>query len=249
MTPVRKITVMTSRKARVDAPRGPAGLPIHRRFEDVRLQPQGDYATLDFVDGDFTGQDASDARFLECRLQRCCLDGASMRRARLVESMLAECRAASVDLADSVWRESTISGGRMGALTLAGATWAGVRARGCKIGFVSLAGATLEDVVFEACEIGGLDLRAARARSVRFVDCTVDELNVAGCVLSGVDLTGARLRSLIGVESLRGAIISTGQLHDLAPLLASELGIEVRADEPDDGAASGTSAPSARSHA
>jgi hypothetical protein len=124
---------------------------------------------------------------MECRLQRCCLDGTSMRRARLVESVLADCRAASVDLAESTWRESGISGGRLGAVMLAGATWNGVRVRAAKIGFANLAGATLEDVVFEGCEIGGLDLRAARARSVRFVDCTIDELNVAGATLSGVD--------------------------------------------------------------
>jgi hypothetical protein len=32
----------------------------------------------------------------------------------------------------------------------------------------------------------------------------------------------------VGVESLRGAIISHDQLVDLAPLLASQLGLEVR---------------------
>jgi uncharacterized protein YjbI with pentapeptide repeats len=230
----RKVAVTTTRKARVETPGRPAVPPTLTPFDGERLEPHRDYDALDFVDGDFTGQDASDAMFMECRLQRCCLDGTSMRRARLVESVLADCRAASVDLADSTWRESGISGGRLGAVTLAGATWTGVRVRGAKIGFANLARATLEDVVFEGCEIGGLDLRAARARSMRFVDCTIDELNVAGTTLSGVDLTGARLRSLIGVESLRGAIVSPDQLHDLAPLLAAELGIEVRADEPED---------------
>ena len=65
---------------------------------------------------------------------------------------------------------------------------------------------------------------------MRFVDCNIDELNVAGATLSGVDLTGARLRSLIGVESLRGAIVSSEQLIDLAPILAAQLGLEGRAD-------------------
>ncbi len=147
------------------------------------------------------------------------------------------------------WRESGISGGRLGALMLAGATWTGVRIHGAKLGFVNLAGATLEDVVFEDCEIGGLDLRAARARSVVFVDSAIDELNVAGATLAGFDLTGARMRSLVGVESLRGAIVSPSELQDLAPLLAAELGIEVRADEPEDGAVGAGSAPPARSRA
>jgi hypothetical protein len=45
-----------------------------------------------------------------------------------------------------------------------------------------------------------------------------------------VDLSGARLRSLVGVESLRGAIVSHEQLVDLAPILAEHLGLEVRSD-------------------
>ena len=204
-------------------------------FDGDLLETRHDYEAIAFVDRDFTGQDATDARFLECRLERCCLDGLSMRRARIVESLLADVHGASVDLTDSIWRDSRMSGGRLGALTLAGATWTGTRVRGSKLGFVSFAGARLEDVVFEECEIGGLDARSAQLRLVAFVGCTVDELNVAGATLSKVDLSGARLRSLIGVESLRGAIVSHQQLLDLAPLLAAQLGLEVRSDLHDDG--------------
>ena len=211
-----------------------ASAPDFTRFEGDLLEPHRDYDAIAFVDDDFTGQDANDARFLECRLQRCCLDALSMRRARIVETLLADVHGASVDLADSVWRDSGISGSRLGAVSLAGATWTGVHVRGSKLGFVNLSGARIEDVVFEGCEIGGLDVRSAELRSVAFVDCTLDELTVAGATLSKVDLSGARLRSLIGVESLRGAIVSQAQLHDLAPLLAAELGLEVRDDEPDD---------------
>ena len=88
---------------------------------------------------------------------------------------------------------------------------------------MNLAGARLEDVVFEGCEIDGLDARAAQLRSVAFVDCTINELNVTEATLSKVDLSGARLRSLVGVENLRGAIISHEQLLDLAPVLAAQL--------------------------
>jgi hypothetical protein len=58
---------------------------------------------------------------------------------------------------------------------------------------------------------------------------------VAEATLSKVDLSGARLRSLVGVESLRGAIVSHQQVVDLAPVLAEQLGLEVRHDIPDDG--------------
>jgi hypothetical protein len=48
--------------------------------------------------------------------------------------------------------------------------------------------------------------------------------------LSKVDLSGAKLRTLVGVDGLRGAIINREQLLDLAPLLAAQLGVEVRPD-------------------
>ena len=79
-------------------------------------------------------------------------------------------------------------------------------------------------MTFEGCEIGSLDVRGAELQSVAFEDCRVDELDVAGATLSKVDLSGARLRTLVGVESLRGAIISHEQLVDLAPLLAAQVG-------------------------
>ena len=111
---------------------------------------------------------------------------------------------------------------------LAGATWTDVRVRGANLGFLNLAGARFQDVVFERCEIGTFDAREAELTSLTFVDCKIDELNVTGATLSKVDLSGARLRSLIGVESLRGAIVSREQLVDLAPILAAQLGLEIR---------------------
>ena len=75
--------------------------------------------------------------------------------------------------------------------------------------------------------------RGATLRSVRFSDCSINELNVTEARLTKVDLSGARLRSLIGVDNLRGAIINRGQLLDLAPQLAAQLGVEVRPDDPE----------------
>jgi hypothetical protein len=47
-----------------------------------------------------------------------------------------------------------------------------------------------------------------------------------------VDLSGARLQTVIGVDNLRGAIVSPEQVVDLAALLAVQLGLEVRRSEP-----------------
>lgn len=205
-------------------------LPQLTEFDAECLEAGRDYDAIVFADRDFTNQDASDSRFLECRLERCCIEGLTLRRARVADCQLADLYGASVDLSDSTWRDSQMSGGRLGAMTLPGATWTGIRLEGIKLGFVNLAGAQLEDVVFEECEIGSLDARSAQLRSVAFVECTVGELNMAEATLSKLDLSGARLRALVGIESLRGAIVSHEQLIDLAPLLAAQLGVEVRGD-------------------
>jgi uncharacterized protein YjbI with pentapeptide repeats len=206
-------------------------LPELSAFDRDRLGPREDYDGIDFVDLDLTTQDAADARFVECRFQRCSVDGLSLRRSRIIGSLLDAIHGASVDLADTTWRDSRITGGRLGAVDLPGATLNAVRFSGSKIGFLNLAGAELDDVVFESCEIDGLDARGGKLQAVSFVDCSVNELNVTEARLAKVDLAGARLRSLIGVDNLRGVTISHSQLLDLAPQLAAQLGIEVREPE------------------
>lgn len=208
----------------------PLALPHLADFDGEGLETDREYEATLFADRDFSGQDAGESRFLECRMERCCLDGLTMRRAGLVDTLLLDSYGASLDAANSNWRGCHIRGGRLGAMTLAGATWTGMRLRGIKLGFLSLAGARLDDVVFEECEIEGFDARSAQFNSVAFVNCTIAELNVAEATLSKVDLSGARLKILVGVESLRGAIVSHEQLLDLAPLLAAGLGLEVRPD-------------------
>jgi len=203
-------------------------LPELTAFAGPGLEPRHDYDGIDFVDLDLTGQDAGDARFLESRLDRCALDRLSLRRARILGSLIADGHGASVDFADSTWRDSLVTGGRFGAVQLPGATLTGVRFRGTKLDYLNLSGAQIDDVVFEDCEIGDIDARGATLRSVRFSGCSIHELNVTEARLSKVDLSDARLSSMIGVDNLRGAIINHGQLLDLAPQLAAQLGIEVR---------------------
>ena len=208
-------------------PAAPFSLPKLADFDGDALEIGHDYDGILFSDLDFSGQDAADAKFLECHIERCGVEGLTLRRARIVDSLLTEIHGSSLDLADSAWRDSHMVGGRLGVLTLTGATLKCVRIKAMKLGFVNLAGSRLEDVVFEGCEIGTVDVGAARLHTVSFVDCDVAELNVSEATLVKVDLSGARLKSLIGIENLRGATISHGQLMDLAPLLAAQLGVKV----------------------
>jgi uncharacterized protein YjbI with pentapeptide repeats len=204
-------------------------LPPLAPFAGPSLAANGDYEAVDFVELDLAGQAADDAALLGCRLDRCGLDGVSLRRARISDCMLADIHATSLDATDSTWRDSLLAVGRIGALLACGVTWTRVRVRGGKIDLLDLSGSHLVDVVLEACAIGVLDLGEAELRSVRFDGCTIEDLDVAGARLSDVDLAGATLRLVRGIGGLRGATIGPGQLLDLAPLLAAHAGLRVRA--------------------
>jgi uncharacterized protein YjbI with pentapeptide repeats len=72
---------------------------------------------------------------------------------------------------------------------------------------VDFGGATLARTAFTASRLSGVDFSRAR--------------------LDRVDLRGSELGLIVGPDPLRGAIISTGQLAALAPVLAESLGIVV----------------------
>ena len=199
-------------------------------FTGDSLNVHGDYDAVHFTGLDFRGQAADDAAFLGCRLERCGLDGVSMRRARVSESLLDELHATSLDMADSVWRDSLLTVRRIGALLAIGATWSSVRVRGGRLDLVDLSGAKLTGVAFDGCAIGELDLGTVEARDLTLGGCEIELLDVSGARLVRADLSGAEIGAVKGVDGLRGATITPAQLVELAPQMAAHLGIKVRGD-------------------
>jgi uncharacterized protein YjbI with pentapeptide repeats len=194
------------------------------------LATHGDYDAVSFTDLDLSGQNANNARLLDCALVRCRADGLQLRRARFVETLVTDLQATTLDLAESVWRDSLVTGGRIGAGAATSAKVTRVRLRGVKLDFLNLRGATLQDVVFQDCVLGEVDATDARLTDVDFPGSRLDSLGVRNATLTRVDLSGATLHVLSGLESLRGAIVSAAQLIELAPLLADHLGIAVGPD-------------------
>jgi uncharacterized protein YjbI with pentapeptide repeats len=218
--------------ARPDArPGPPRDVPLPETmtvFAGTRLEAHGDYDAVHFVALDLADQAGDDAGFLACWLERCGLDGVSMRRARVSECRLDELRATSLDAADSVWRDTVITVRRVGALLSTGGSWSSVRVRGGRLDLVDLSGAKLTSVAFEECVIGELDLGTVEARDLSFEGCEVELLDVTGARLVRTDLTGASIHAVRGVAGLRGATVTPEQLIDLAPAMAANLGIKVR---------------------
>ncbi|MEW2292160.1 pentapeptide repeat-containing protein [Streptomyces sp. NPDC006743] len=216
-------------RGRVKAARRPeVRLPALEAYEGAGLAPDGDYDGLEFRETDFAGQDGAGARFMDCALRGCVLDDASLRRARLFDTVLTGVRGVGTDLAEATLRDVELTDARLGGVQSHGAVLERVRIRGGKIDYLNLRKARLRDVVFEGCVLVEPDFGGARLERVEFVDCVLQGVDFGGAALTDVDLRGAaRLEIARGVDRLAGAVISTGQLLDLAPVLAAELGVRV----------------------
>ena len=120
--------------------------------------------------------------------------------------------------------------GRTIAFSAFGSTWTRVTVTGGKLDYLDLRESTVQELRLEGVTLGDLDLSHARVDRLVVVDCDVRRLDTTEARLAACDLRGARLRVVEGVGGLGGARVGHDQLLDLAPLLATHLGIVVGDD-------------------
>ncbi|MEU4088882.1 pentapeptide repeat-containing protein [Streptomyces aureus] len=203
-------------------------LPPLEPFDGGELEPDGDYDGLEFREADFAGQDGGGARFMDCALTGVALDETRLHHARVLDSVLTGIRGVGTDLAESTLRDVELVDARLGGVQLHGSILERVVVRGGKIDYLNLRTARLKDVVFEGCVLVEPDFGGARLERVEFVDCVLKGADLAEATLVDVDLrAAAELDIARGVDRLAGAVISTSQLLDLAPVLAAALGVRV----------------------
>ncbi|MEU3857115.1 pentapeptide repeat-containing protein [Streptomyces sp. NPDC028722] len=203
-------------------------LPALEPWAGPELEPNGDYDGLEFRDLDLAGQDGRGARFMDCALTGCVVDGTALGRARVLDSVLTGLRGVGTQFAEATFRDVELADPRLGGTQLHGAVLERVVIRGGKIDYLNLREARLKDVVFESCVLVEPDFAGARLERVEFTDCALRGADFGGATLTDVDLRGAApLDVARGLDRLSGAVISTGQLLDLAPALAAGLGIRV----------------------
>ncbi|MFJ8442986.1 pentapeptide repeat-containing protein [Kitasatospora griseola] len=186
------------------------------------------YDTVHFDDLDLTGQ-LGGTQFLECAFTGIRAENARLRRAGFNEVWLHGGRLVGVDLAESEWQDTGIDSTVLAGISAYSSAIRRTVFRQCKLEAVNLRGATLRDVVFEDCLLRDVDLADAKLTDVTFPGSTLDDVRLRGATLKGVDLRRAASLNLPdGHQGLRGAIISTHQLLDLAPQFAQALGITVK---------------------
>ncbi|MEU9075005.1 pentapeptide repeat-containing protein [Kitasatospora sp. NPDC004745] len=193
------------------------------------LRSDEHYDTVHFDGGEHTDESAAGAAFLECAFTGVALSGVKLRQARFNEVWVQAGRWVACDLSDSEWQDTAVLGGVLAGVAAHGSALRRVVFRGCKLEAVNLRAAVLRDVVFEDCLLRDVDFGGARLTEVSFPGSTLEEVRLRGATLSGADLRdAARLGLADGHEGLRGAVISSTQLLELAPQFAHALGITVR---------------------
>ncbi|SOB84011.1 pentapeptide repeat-containing protein [Streptomyces sp. 1331.2] len=193
------------------------------------LRSDARYDTAHFDGGEHTDESGAGAAFLECAFTGVALSGVKLRQARFNEVWVHAGRWVTCDLSDSEWQDSAFVGGVLAGIAAYGSALRRVVFRGCKLEAVNLRAAVLRDVVFEDCLLRDVDFGEAKLTGVSFPGSTLEEVRLRGAALSKTDLRGAvRLGLADGHQGLRGAVISSTQLLELAPQFAQALGIEVK---------------------
>jgi uncharacterized protein YjbI with pentapeptide repeats len=200
------------------------------------LQPHGgELAPADIYDSaHFDGLDlapeAPGSRFLDCAFTRVSIHGGQLRRAQFTGVWLRDVRLVSTTLAESSWLDAEIIGSVAAGVEAFGAELHRVTVRGCKLDSVNLRDAVLADVTFEDCVLRDVDFAGAALTRTAFPRCRLETTSFARVTMDQVDLRGAELGITIDPACLRGAIVTSAQLAEMAPLLAESLGLTVAGD-------------------
>ncbi|MGH3156491.1 MAG: pentapeptide repeat-containing protein [Streptosporangiaceae bacterium] len=196
------------------------------------LEPGYDYDTVHFDKDDFEEPDASGARFLECAFTGVSFTKGGLRRSRFIEAWLKDARITLTDLAETQWVDTTFAGGVVAGVQAFGARLNRVVFAGCKLDSVNFREAQLTEVTFTDCLVRDVDFSGAKLTRTVFAGCKLSGADFSRASLDRLDLRGSELGLIVGPDPLRGAIISSGQLATIAPVLAEALGIIVNDECP-----------------
>ena len=188
----------------------------------------GDYEGVEQVGLDLTDVSAPGARFIDCRLASSVITGGDLEASTWRGGALSGVRLVGTQLARSVWHGIELENCALSGVELFGSRWRKIVVRGGMFQGVNLRQSRLEDVVFEDCVLRDVDFGGAGLLRVRFPGCRIEQADLTAMTARQVDLRGAQVNIARGLDRLRGVVIDHGQLMDLAPALAMQLGLEVR---------------------
>ncbi len=192
------------------------------------LAPAAVYDGAHFDEVDFGEPDAGGSRFLECAFTKVSFREGRLRGARFTSAWLSDVRMVATSLAGTEWVDTVITRGAAAGVEAFGAHLRRVVFRGCKLDSVNFRDAELTDVTFDNCVLRDVDFSAAKLTRTAFPGSRLSGTDLTGVTMDKVDLRGAELGIVFDPGSMRGAIVTSAQLVEMAPLLAESMGIAVK---------------------
>lgn len=189
-------------------------LTAYARLEQIQLE-----------DASVEGQDLSGIDITEARFDGLRLWDTPLREARFAETVISRLDAPVLSAVRLELRDVELLDSRIASAELHNSSWQSVRITGCKLGYLNLRSSDIRDLLITDSTIDELDIAGATLQRVAFDSTTANILFLRDATLSDIDLRGLELGRVEGVESLRGATMTDGQVHDLAPVLAGHIGI------------------------
>jgi uncharacterized protein YjbI with pentapeptide repeats len=180
-----------------------------------------------FEGGDLAEVDLSGLCLLDCIVDGVTMTDTVLRGARFVDSLFNASFATSLVGARSTWRRVRIDNARWGSAELFDSELESVIISGGKIDFLNLRGSKLTDVLIENAQITELDLASTIGTRVAIRNCRIETVDFTRATCLDVDLRESTFRRALGIQGMRGTILSEEQLAEFAPVMAGLLGIRI----------------------
>jgi uncharacterized protein YjbI with pentapeptide repeats len=222
------------------APRLPAALTA---LDTVELDDETELDGVEVRGVTFAREEPTDVEITASRLVGVALTGATFERLRLVDVVLEDCELSGVSLLAARLERVELRGCRASGLVAPALVARGLRALDCRLDQAFLVDATIEGSVFGDCDLRAADLSGAKLTGSRFLRCDLSGADVRRVRAAGVSLHGSRLDQLRGADALRGAVIGSDQIVDLALSVFAALGVSVADPGPDPGGERNDTAP------
>jgi uncharacterized protein YjbI with pentapeptide repeats len=191
-----------------------------------QLEPRGEYDVTHFDELVFEDADIGNAQFMECAFTSVTFSAGSFRRARFNDVWFSATRIVGTDLAETSWLDAAVVSSGLSGVEAFSVKLRRVTFTRCKLDSVNLRSARLDGVAFDECLLNDVDFGGATLNDVRFPGSTLRGVRMAQASLDKADFRGAAELGLKdGYDSLRGAIVDYTQLVEIAPALATSMGI------------------------
>jgi len=222
-------------RARKKGPRQPSAPDLPAKLTaatiaDHDLADGGVYELLAFADLDFSGREVTGAEIEACRYGNVNLSQARLRRTLIRDVAFDRCDLANLRALDCSMTRVAVTASRMTGLSCLDDHLRDVTFEGCRIDLSSFRTSKFDDVVFTGCRMEQADFADADLRGACFEGCDLTGAQFSGARMTGARFTRCELTGILGVTSMRGAIITSADAVALAFILAGALGITIEDD-------------------